>query len=71
MDMTTVEKASEMRESNVDLFKRMRASVCKHCPACNHARKSPESIVGKILHHPFHSKHCPIWKVYKEVYASE
>jgi len=69
--MTNVAKASEMTRSNVGLFKRMRALVCKHCPACNHARKSPESIVGKILHHPFHAEHCPIWKAYKEVYGNE
>ena len=69
--MTSVAKASEMTKSNAGLFKKMRASVCKHCPACNHARKSPESIVGKILHHPFHSEHCPIWKAYKEVYGNE
>lgn len=63
-----VEKKSEIR---VGLFKNIRASICKHCPACNHARKSPESIVGKILHHPVHSKHCPIWKAYQEVYGDE
>ena len=65
--MTSVVKGSEMTKSNIGLFKRMRVSVCKHCPACNHARKSPESIVGKILHHPLHSEHCPICKAYKEV----
>ena len=69
--MTSVANAGEMAKKNVGLFKRMRASVCKHCPACNHARKSPESIVGKILHHPLHSEHCPIWKAYKEIYGEE
>lgn len=69
--MTSVAKASEMTKSNVGLLKRMKASVCKHCPACNHARKSPDSLVGEILHHPFHSEHCPIWKAYKEVYGNE
>jgi hypothetical protein len=38
--MVSVANAREMAKRNVGLFKRVRASVCKHCPACNHARKS-------------------------------
>ncbi len=69
--MTRVEKTSEMTKDNVGLLKRVSASVCKHCPACNHARKRPDSLVGKILHHTSHSENCPIWKAYKEVYENE
>ncbi len=64
------ETATHTRNEN-DFFKRMRASICKHCPACNIARKSPESMIGKVLHHPFHSKNCPMWKAYEEVYHAD
>jgi hypothetical protein len=65
----THSKTSQVTDNQVGLFKNLRASICKYCPACNHARKNPESIVGRILHHPFHSSHCPIWKAYGEVYG--
>jgi hypothetical protein len=69
--MTNIPEANEKTKTEVGLFKRMKASVCKHCPACNHARRKPESIIGRVLHHPFHSKHCPVWKAYQEVYGDE
>ncbi len=67
--MDGIAKTSQITEGNVRPFKRLKASICKHCPACNHARENPESIVGRILHHPFHSGHCPIWKAYADMYG--
>jgi hypothetical protein len=69
--MTNIPKANEKTKTEVGLLKKMKASVCKHCPACKHARKNPESIIGRVLHHPLHSKHCPVWKAYQEVYGEE
>ncbi len=62
-------EASAVSGGDIGLFKKMKARICKHCPACNQARKNPESIVGKILHHPFHAERCPVWKAYQEVYG--
>ena len=53
------------------IFKKLRANVCKHCPLCKIARTSPESLPGKILHHPVHSKNCPAWKAYNEIYGDQ
>ena len=50
-------------------FKRWRAKVCERCPLCNHARKSPASAIGKVLHHRFHADHCPLWTAYRDVYG--
>lgn len=50
-------------------FKRARAKICEHCPFCIHARKNPDSTIGKILHHRFHSEHCPLWTAYRDVYG--
>lgn len=67
--MTINEKTGKIDERDVGLFKKIRAHVCKHCPACTHARNNPESIIGRILHHPFHSKNCPMWKAYEELFG--
>jgi hypothetical protein len=64
-------KTAKNTENNISNFKKIKAVICKHCPACNYARKNPESIIGKILHHPFHSNHCPIWKAYEELYGAK
>ncbi len=64
-------EAISQTESETGIFKRMRASICKHCPACNRARKSPESFMGKMLHHPLHSKNCPVWKAYEDIYGQQ
>lgn len=50
------------------MFKKLRALACHHCPMCRHARNNPDSTIGKILHHPLHADHCPMWKAEKEVY---
>jgi len=67
--MDGIVKTSQITVRNVRPFKKLKASICKHCPACNHARENPKSIIGRILHHPFHSDHCPIWKAYEEMYG--
>jgi len=38
------------------------AAICSHCPICNHARRRPDSWIGRVLHHPLHADHCPFWK---------
>jgi len=60
-----------MSESRLSFSKKIMASVCHHCPFCNHARKNPNSIIGKILHHKFHADHCPFWKAEIAVYGKE
>ena len=45
------------------------AFFCHHCPACAYARKRPDSLLGKLLHHPLHADHCPFWKAEKEKYG--
>ena len=59
----------QVDEGNVPLLKKFRATLCHHCPFCRHARKSPESTIGKILHHKYHAENCPLWKAEKEVYG--
>jgi len=54
-------------EENITLFKKMRATVCHHCPLCCHARKNPHSRIGRIFH-KYHADHCPMWQAEKEVY---
>jgi hypothetical protein len=55
----------ETDEREVSSFKRLRAKICEHCPA----RKSPDSTIGKILHHKFHADHCPLWTAYQDVHG--
>jgi hypothetical protein len=56
---------------NVSAFKKLRATICNHCPICNHARKNPDSTIGKILHHRYHADHCPLWKACEDVYREK
>lgn len=58
-------------EGMVSVFKKIRATVCHHCPLCRHGRKNPTSIIGKVLHHKYHADHCPMWKAEKEVYGDD
>lgn len=67
--MANQNKLNPTPDTGVGPFKKMRASICKYCPACMHARKNPESVVGRLLHHPAHSKNCPMWKAYEQVYG--
>ena len=50
-------------------LERAMAWLCHACPICKYGRKHPESVVGKILHHDIHARHCPLWKAEKAVYA--
>lgn len=66
-----ISKATDTAQKRIGTFKKVRATICKHCPACKQARKNPDSVVGKILHHSWHSNHCPVWKAYNEVYGED
>lgn len=52
-------------------FKGVMASLCHHCPLCRYGRRVPGSLVGRFLHHPLHSEHCPFWKAEREAYRQE
>jgi hypothetical protein len=60
-----------MNANKIGTFKKLRATICNNCPLCKHARKNPESVVGKILHHKKHAENCPMWKAQLEVYGEE
>ncbi len=64
-----VEKRATPREERLTMFKKIRARICHNSPACNHARKNPESRIGRVLHHRYHADNCPFWKAEKEVYG--
>jgi hypothetical protein len=48
--------------SQVGPLKKVLATICSHCPLCNHGRSRPDSFIGRLLHHPIHADHCPFWK---------
>ena len=64
-----MENAIHVDEENVPLLKKFRATLCHHCPFCSHARKNPDSTIGKILHHKHHAENCALWKAEKEVHG--
>ena len=66
--MKPAEKQSVENQDKIGRFKKARAVVCKYCPLCYAARNSPQSIVGRLLHHPMHSDNCPMWTAYRQVY---
>jgi len=45
------------------------AWICHRCPVCQYGREHPDSPIGKILHHPVHADHCPMWKAERTVYG--
>ena len=61
----------DSRKEKIPVFKKLRAKIYDNCPLCIRARKNPDSRIGKILHHRYHSDHCPMWKAHKEVYVKE
>jgi hypothetical protein len=61
----------DLSEETIPVLKRLRARICHNCPLCNHARKNPDSRIGKILHHRYHADNCPFWKAEKEVYGQK
>lgn len=60
-----------MNLEKIGLHQKIMAAVCHHCPFCKHARKNPESMIGKMLHHKIHADHCPFWKSEKMIYSRE
>jgi hypothetical protein len=48
---------------------RAMASLCHYCPVCRYGRKKPDSLVGRMLHHPLHADRCPFWKAEQEKYS--
>jgi hypothetical protein len=57
-------------EKRMTLSKRVAAALCHHCPLCRYGRKSPQSLVGRILHHRLHAEHCPFWKAERDAYGN-
>jgi hypothetical protein len=51
-----------MTSPGIGRVKRVLAVVCSHCPLCIHGRAHPDSVLGRMLHHPLHADHCPFWK---------
>jgi len=50
-------------------LKRSRAFLCHHCPVCRYGRRRPDSLLGRMLHHPLHAEHCPLWRAEREIYG--
>ena len=69
--MSTDEKPKAESQRLPGRFEKVQAVICKHCPFCIAARKSPHSMVGRMLHHPLHSDNCPMWKAYQQVYGDK
>jgi len=51
------------------LIKRLMAKRCDVCLVCRHARKHPESVIGKLL--AWHGRYCPFWRAWEEVYGEK
>jgi len=60
-----------MCADKLSFSKKIMATVCHHCPLCKAARKNPESVIGKMLHHKYHSDNCPFWKAEIAAYGQE
>ena len=60
-----------MEEEKIGGVRRVLGFACHYCPLCRSARKNPESMLGRALHHPWHAEHCPMWKAEKAVYPPE
>lgn len=60
-----------MSETKLSYPRKIMAAICHHCPFCRAARKNPNSVVGKILHHKMHADHCPFWKAEIAAYGRE
>lgn len=52
-------------------LRRILAAVCHACPACRYGRGHPDSLLGRLLHHPLHADRCPLWRAERAVYGSE
>jgi hypothetical protein len=49
-------------------LRRALAAVCHYCPVCEYGRRHPDTWVGKVLHHPWHADHCPLWRAEQTLY---
>ena len=58
-----------MTSSRVGPLWKALAAMCSHCPICNYGRSHPDSLLGRLLHHPLHADHCPLWKAEQAVRA--
>jgi len=67
MDSSDANRADQKK---VGLFKKAFGTFCHHCPVCSYGRKNPDSVIGKMLHHPLHADNCPAWKAEKELYPA-
>jgi len=61
----------QMEANKTGIYKKIMGSVCHLCPLCKYGRKNPRSVVGRILHHPLHADHCPMWKSEKMLYPDD
>jgi hypothetical protein len=50
------------------IFKKVAGTFCHYCPVCGYGRRHPDSVIGKIVHHPLHANNCPFWNAEKELY---
>jgi hypothetical protein len=50
-------------------LRRALAAICRNCPVCEYGRRHPDAWLGRVLHHPWHADHCPLWKAERAVAA--
>ncbi len=65
---TLLQRRISMADEEQGYMKSLMASICHYCPICRFGRKNPESLVGRMLRHPFHAERCPFWKAEIEKY---
>ena len=58
-----------MSEGGGGSLRKMLAAMCHTCPLCNFGREHPESFLGRMLNHPLHADHCPMWRAEKMLYG--
>ena len=58
-------------QNTLSAAKSMLAWICHRCPMCRHARSHPTSLLGRIMHHPLHADHCPLWKAEQQRYPQQ
>ncbi|HTU01696.1 MAG TPA: hypothetical protein VMG58_07755 [Candidatus Sulfotelmatobacter sp.] len=63
--------ASDAAPQKLSAPKNVLAWICHQCPFCRHARSHPTSLLGRIMHHPLHADHCPLWKAERQRYPQQ
>ena len=58
-----------MSESGIGPVRKALAAMCHACPLCKFGREHPGSFLGRVLNHPLHANHCPMWKAEKALYV--